>query len=177
MAVGGLDQDTLLRLLLSQRASLLGYILSIVRDTHLAEDVFQAVSLITLKKGGEVEEADRFAGWVRRTARFEALNALRKRRNAPLVIDEAVLDALEDHWGAADPDPPAADALRECVRGLTDRSRQILELRYRENVGGAALAAKLGRPVNTVYVALSRIHKTLAACVRRHLSRQGLAPL
>jgi hypothetical protein len=31
----------------------------------------------------------------------------------------------------------------------------------------------LGKPVNTVYVALSRIHRTLADCVTRRLTRIG----
>ncbi|MCI0683318.1 MAG: hypothetical protein L0Y71_14540, partial [Gemmataceae bacterium] len=39
-----MDSDRLLRLLLAQRGMLLGYILSMVRDIHLAEDVFQDAS-------------------------------------------------------------------------------------------------------------------------------------
>src|SRR5262245_10299064 len=39
-----LDSDTRLRLLLVHRGRLVGYITSVVRDAHLAEDVFQSVA-------------------------------------------------------------------------------------------------------------------------------------
>jgi RNA polymerase sigma-70 factor (ECF subfamily) len=166
MVAGGLDHDTLLRLLLRNRGMLVGYITSIVRDPHLAEDVFQAVSLITVKKIGALEDEAQFPAWVRKIARLESLNAARKQRNAPQPLDEAVLDALEPAWNAADEEPEAQDALRRCVEKLTPRNRRLVELRYRDGVAGRKLAETLSQPLNTVYVALARIHRTLAECVK-----------
>jgi RNA polymerase sigma-70 factor (ECF subfamily) len=170
------DQDQLLRLLLAQRAMLVGYITAIVRDAHLAEDVFQNVALVVLKKGHLLEAADLFPAWARKVARLEALAALRKQSNAPQLLDQSVLDVLEDHWRTLDDTPLslAAEALRECVQTLTPRARRLIELRYVEKVRGKDLAERFARPANTVYVALSRIYRTLSSCVKQRLASKGL---
>ena len=54
------------------------------------------------------------------------------------------------------------------------RARKLVDLRYRQNVSGKEVARKLSLPVNTVYVAMSRIHRTLSECVRRHLAQAGI---
>ncbi len=170
----GLEQDMALRLLLQERAMLMGYILSIVRDHHQAEDVFQNVSLLVLKKSDLVEDAAAFPGWLRKAARFEALNAIRKEGRGPEPLDEVVLDSLEAHWKAQDAATPVSvGVLRDCVQKLTPRARRLVELRYGENVSGLKLAEKFSQPLNTVYVALSRIHRALGECVRRRLVGEG----
>lgn len=172
----GLDQDTVLRLLLSQRAMLMGYILSIVRDAHLAEDVFQNVSLLVVKKSDSLQDEGSFPIWARKAARFEALNTLRKAERGAMLLDDAILDSLEAHWSAKDAAAPASVlALQGCLKKLTPRARQLVDLRYGEGLSGHGLAAKLTQPLNSVYVALSRIHRTLGECVRRQLTGEGLS--
>jgi RNA polymerase sigma-70 factor (ECF subfamily) len=169
-----LDQDTALQLLLGRRAMLIGYIKSIVRDPHLAEDVFQNVALLVVRKREAIPSAEAFPGWARRAARFEALAALRKRSRAPKPMGEEVLDVLDEQWSADEtPDEERARALRGCLEKLSPKSRELVRARYAEGVDGKALAHRLGKPANTIYVALSRIHRKLAECVRARLG--GLA--
>jgi RNA polymerase sigma-70 factor (ECF subfamily) len=168
----GLDPDRLLRLLLAQRGMLIGYIHAIVRDPHLAEDIFQDVSLIVMRKGGVLESEAAFPGWIRKTARFEAMNALRKYRKGTAALDDGLLDTLEGHWEAADAAEPRreVEALQKCIETLTPKVRKLVELRYRENLVGEKLAETLAQPLNTVYVALSRAHRRLGDCVRARLA-------
>jgi DNA-directed RNA polymerase specialized sigma24 family protein len=63
--------------------------------------------------------------------------------------------------------------LRKCVGELSPDAREIVRLRYVENVRGAALAEVIGKPVNTVMVALSRINRRLAKCVRIKLALEA----
>ncbi len=165
------DQDVLVRLLLAQRAMLLGYISSLVRDDHLAEDLFQDVSLVILKKGGELAEPSGFAPWARKIARLEVLNALRKREKAPRPLDAAVLDLVDGEWDAGDRKASlAVDALKSCLERLSSKARRLVELRYGEGVGGKDLAGRLAQPLNTVYVALARVHRALSECVKGRLA-------
>jgi RNA polymerase sigma-70 factor (ECF subfamily) len=170
------DQDRLLLLLLAHRAMLLGYITSIVREAHLAEDVFQNVALIVLNKGHQVSNEEQFPGWARKVARLEALSALRKQKKAPRLLDQAVLELLEDHWRAGDAvsESAAAEALRGCLEKLSPRARRLIELRFVQNLSGKALAANLAQPVNTVYVSLSRIYRVLSSCIKRGLAPEGV---
>ncbi len=169
-----LDRDTAVRLLVSGRSTLLGYIYSIVRDWGVADDVFQEVSILLLNKCEAIRDAGHFGGWIRSAARLEALNALRKRGRSPRPMGDAILDLLDAAWNAAETDTPSdqLESLRACMKKLTDRARHILRLRYSEGIKGAALAEALQQPPNTVYVALSRIHQRLAKCIEERTEEE-----
>ncbi len=173
-----LNQDTIVRLLLTHRAMVLGYLTSMVRDIHTAEDILQDVALVAMRKGGTVGAPNEFPAWIRRVARLEAMNALRKRRQALLPLSETVLQQLESHWRAQDAAfPPAAvGALRKCLERLSDRARELVQLRYADGIKGKDLADRLARPLNTVYVTLTRVHRALGDCVRTRmrLSAEGM---
>jgi RNA polymerase sigma-70 factor (ECF subfamily) len=158
-------------LLLRERVKLLAYIRAIVRDDDLAEDVFQEVALLALHKREEIGDVQHFLGWMRLTSRHRALKSLRRRRHH-LLLDEALLDRLEEHW--AEYDAPAGtdlvDALRHCLERLSPKARDLVRLRYGEGVSGRMLAEAVGQSLNTVYVALSRIHRSLGECIRRRLT-------
>jgi RNA polymerase sigma-70 factor (ECF subfamily) len=167
-------QERSVGLLLSHRAMLLAYIVSIVRDPDLAEDVFQNVAIVVLDKAAVVTRDEEFPAWARRVARFESLAALRKRKRTPELLDPSVLELLEDHWSAGDGAPaPARKALRECVEKLSPYARQLIQMRYVDDLSGQEVAERLNRSPNTVYVALSRTYRHLAGCVQRRLAREG----
>lgn len=165
------DQDLLVRILLTERTKLLGYIASIIPDHHLAEDVFQEVSVAAVRKHREIQSAGHLMGWLRKAARLRALEMRRDRSVHPVLLDPAVLDALEGQWDEQDAKSSSheVEMLRKCLQKLRGYPRQLIELRYREGISGAALAERVGRKVQTVYVALSRTHRTLAVCVERGL--------
>jgi RNA polymerase sigma-70 factor (ECF subfamily) len=169
----GMDSDRLLRLLLMHRGMLLGYILPIVRDFHLAEDVFQEASLVILKKGMVLENENDFPPWARKVVRLTAMNALRKAKRGPEILEPGVLDLLEEEWSKESSPDPSTVALRECLEQLPDKARRLVELRYVAGIPGNALAARLNQQPNTIYVALSRIYRNLSACVESRLSYEG----
>jgi RNA polymerase sigma-70 factor (ECF subfamily) len=152
---------------------LLGYILAIVRDSHLAEDVFQDASLVILKKGVGLKRESDFPLWARKVARLEALNALRKRNKTPTLLEPGVLDLLEQQWGRNENSQQYTVALRECLEKLSPKARRLIELRYIAGIPGNTLATRLNQPANTVYVALSRIYRVLSTCVRERVASEG----
>jgi RNA polymerase sigma-70 factor (ECF subfamily) len=161
-----MEPDRLLRLLLTHRGMLLGYISSIVRDFHMAEDVFQEASLIILKKGVLLNDESDFPPWARKVARLEAFNALRKQNKGPYLLEPAMLDLLEQNWQVGGGHEHSIRALRECLEKLPPKAKRLIELRYVKGLPGNILAARLKQPPNTVYVALSRIYRLLSACVK-----------
>ena len=46
---------------------------------------------------------------------------------------------------------------------------RLLAMRYEEEISGQEIADRLGRPINTVYVTLTRLHRALEECVRAQL--------
>ncbi len=68
-----LSESDLVQRLLEERVRLLAYIWAIVRDSHVAEDVFQEVSLLAVRKRSEIVDQTAFPVWLRKSARFCAL--------------------------------------------------------------------------------------------------------
>ena len=163
-----LDHDSCVRLLIRERVKLVGYIRAILGDAHAAEDVFQQVSVLVLKKSQEIHDADHFLGWMRRAARLEALNAARKSKREPLALDSRVAEMLDPHWQRYDAieSSDLIESLRTCLEKLTPNARQLVQMRYHEDLTSSQIADRLNRNVKTVYQAISRARQTLAQCVR-----------
>lgn len=166
-----LEENVAVKLILRQRSDLLGYVWSIVRDEHLAEDVFQDVFLAVLGKLDGIADEEHLQRWLRVALRLESLKALRRGRSAPALMEPGLLDALDEAWEAefAIEKAETMQSLSLCLEKLTPQARRLVETRYVDGLTGRSLAESLGRSVNAVYVGLSRAHKTLGECMRKAL--------
>ena len=106
--------------------------------------------------------------WLRRAARYKALEALREKSRAPSPFSDEVLDKLERHWEPYDEfaESTVAEMLRVCFRDLTDKQRRLLALRYATGLSSSQIAERLDMKVETVYRAITRAHRSLADCVQ-----------
>lgn len=165
-----LPADGPLRALLAERGLLLAYIQVILPDAHAAEDVLQDALLLAMRT--TFRDIDHARAWIRVTARNLALNEGRRRQRRAGALPADVLDDLEPLWDEQVQGPAMTErmaALRACCAQLPARARQLLQLRFERNLDGAGIGAAIGRPLNTVYVSLSRIYRRLAACIGRRL--------
>jgi RNA polymerase sigma-70 factor (ECF subfamily) len=167
--------DTLTRLLVREHDKLAAYTWQIVRDDHLVSEVLQEMALVATRKSEQIAGEAHFPAWARCTCRNLAMDMLRQQKRRPLLLSNSVLDLLDTRWQQYD----ATDsfnltaALRECLGGLTDHARQIVELRYGSGLPSARVAERLGRKVPTIYVAIARIHRTLHECIRRKQAEEA----
>jgi RNA polymerase sigma-70 factor, ECF subfamily len=169
-----IDQESLVILLLRERVKLLAYIRAIVRDGHLAEDIFQDVAVLAVRKRDQIRDGRHFLAWMRLTARHIALKLMRRNRHY-LLLDESLLDQMEEIWAEHDlsPDADLLEALKDCVERLSPHARELVKLRYQDGISGPRLAEVVDRQLNTVYVALSRIHRTLGDCIKKRRAAEG----
>ena len=131
--------------------------------------------MAALRKHQEIRSAGHLMGWLRHAARLSALEMRRNRAIHPMLLDNAALDALEGQWEVEDvrSSSDEMEILRKCLEKLRAYPRKLIQLRYGEGISGAALAERVDRRIQTVYVALSRAHRSLALCVERGL-KSGL---
>lgn len=156
------------RLLLQHRKVLYAYIQAIVREPGMAEDLFQEVSLVVLRRWDEFGAVRDFWSLAREIARRQALAALRREDREPVLLSEAALDAVDRGFDSVAPEVEARQrALRGCLGDLPDAWRQILRLRYWMDLSVSEVATRLAKTENTVSVTLNRIRSRLADCVRR----------
>jgi RNA polymerase sigma-70 factor, ECF subfamily len=166
------DSPQSVSLLMEERDRLFSYIWAIVGDVHLAEDVFQEVSLFVIEKRPNASDKVQFRVWLRRTARYKAIEAMRRLKKSPVCLDDAVIEKLEGHWVRYDtmPESKLVSILRECIRLLTPNGRKMITLRYVEGLRSGEIAKRLGRQVETVYQSIARAHQDLMNCVRTRLA-------
>lgn len=170
-----MDRDNVIRTLVSDRAKLLAYVWSIVRDDHAAEDLYQDVVVAAMSQIETFNDVLHILKWSRATLRNKALEHLRKQRSSASPLSADVLDVLEDHWAEQDTIAASdtADALRQCLSSLTSNARTLVEMRYGQGMRGTDIANSTGKSSHTVYVALSRAYKALGDCIRMRLAKEA----
>lgn len=170
-----IDEPTLIRALLRDRAKLHSFIWTIVHDSHLAEDVLQEVMVLVLQRRDRIEDEVHLPRWTRRAARLIAFATLRKTRSNPITLDQQVIDLLEQEWDKLDrtESSVAMEALRQCLGKLAPKAARLIQMRYGEGATSGEIAARLQQQANTVYVGLGRAHKALTECVKRELRKRA----
>ena len=122
-----------------------------------AEDIAQDALLRAWRRRSTLREADRRNQWLATIVRNEAFRQHARTRPDPTSM-------IETQEGAEDAQVVAtverAD-LHAALRRLSDRDRQLLELRYSEDLTQSAIAHRLGIPEGTVKVRLHRARDKL----------------
>jgi RNA polymerase sigma-70 factor (ECF subfamily) len=143
------------------------FVLRLVNDEALAEDLVNEVFVDVWKNAGKFEGNSQVSTWILAIARFKALSALRRRKDASL--DEAEAAAIPDT--ADNPEiclqkKDRVAILRECMSHLSRDHREIIDLVYYHEKSVDEVAEIVGVPKNTVktrmFYARKRMSELLA---------------
>jgi RNA polymerase sigma-70 factor (ECF subfamily) len=122
-----------------------------------AEDLAQDAVVRAWSKRHTLRDPDARKAWLRRIVRNEAIREYKRKRPTPS-------DTLEDWQGREDERVQAtverAD-LHAALKRLNKRDRQLVRLRYDEDMTQEAIARRLGIPLGTVKVRLHRVRAKL----------------
>lgn len=151
-----------------------GYIHAMVGDRHGADDVLQDVAVALLRKFPEYDPARPFIAWAMGIAKMQILASRRDRARAGAHLCEAAVEQLAADWQELLPEADArALALADCVQRLDPRGRELVALRYREELEPQAISERLHCTPGAVRTALSRLRSALHDCVDRRLALAG----
>jgi RNA polymerase sigma-70 factor (ECF subfamily) len=153
---------------------LLAYVLSLVSDPQLAEDIAQDTFLIAYRKIATLKNPDAFGAWLRGIARWEAFAALRK-RGAEIPFEPAVLEGMEDVFASLEQQRETErwqerfQAVEDCFRELPDKLQTVCQLHYFEDWKTQAIADHLKVGLSAVLKRLERARDAVRQCVERRL--------
>jgi RNA polymerase sigma-70 factor (ECF subfamily) len=138
-----------------------GYVQSIVRDPHEAEDITQSLFGKLLNKIQRYEQRQvPFAAWILRVARNAALDHLRARRQIPF---EEVRTTDEGH---DEVQFELFHSLREALDRLPDEQREVLVLRHVVGLSPVEIADRMKKTESAIHGLHHRGRGALKAALR-----------
>ncbi len=165
------DPNQFVLQLVAHQFKLYSYILSAVPHSSDADDVMQETCIALWEMFDQYQPGTDFGAWARSVARYRVLKFRERSRRTPLLADDNLLEQVSTVVFTQNEQLEARrKALEGCVRKLPVRDRQLLASTYDSRYRTLRQVAEaLGRPVNTVYKAVSRIHRVLSSCAQRTL--------
>lgn len=164
----GVDLERLMR---AHQADIWRFLRALGCDFAQAEDLTQETFLGLLRADFvEIDDAGTLA-WLRKAAKNLFLTSRRREKTRAVVN----LDDIEEQWAAFAGDDGAqgrVDALRECMRGLDERQREALRLRYGSDATRAELGKRLSLSEGGTKNLLERVKNSLRECVERRLRHE-----
>ncbi len=158
--------DRFMKLLVSHQGRLYQYVRMLMPRGQDVDDVLQQTFLVMWQKFDAGYPEESFYAWATRIAYLEVLKLRqRKVRDVP-VLDREILEQIAAEE-ALEPEylTHLKTLLEACLDRLSAGDRELIERRYQPGTLVAALAAELGRPVNSVSKSLGRIRRTLWKCI------------
>jgi RNA polymerase sigma-70 factor (ECF subfamily) len=143
------------------------FVLRLVRDESVAEDLISEVFLDVWRQAGRFEGRSQVSTWLLAIARFKALSALRRRSDEELDDEtaEAIEDTSDDPEVALDKKDKSA-AIRKCLQKLSAEHREIIDLVYYHEKSVEEVAKIVGIPENTVKTRMFYARKRLAELLK-----------
>lgn len=161
------------RLFLKGQHLLLGYIVALVRDPSDAEDLLHEVGVVALTRPDAPSDPAKFAAWCRGIARNLALHHWRSQRRRAEMPSDAELSLVEQAYAEAD---ASADdwerrrrALAGCFAKLGAHARELLGLRYVDELSADEIARRHRKTGVAIRMKLMRVRRALLRCMDRVL--------
>lgn len=130
-------------------------------DRMTAEDLAQQVMLAVYQKAGEFQDHRLFQGWLFAIARNELLQHWRRGQSRPQTIElEPIRAAIEEQFSAT-PERLLHTELEDWLVLLEPNERELLLLRFVEELSYEELALVLSVPLGTVKSRLFSVKEKL----------------
>ncbi len=171
------DPDLLDELISRYQYRLPRYLWTLTGSREVAEDLFQETWIRVLEKSHQFDPRWPFETWLFSIARNLALDFLRRRQPESLEVllhpgDESAVREWPDRRSATPFEIVAAGEQAERVKGvlqcLPPDAREVLVLRFQEDMDLSEIAEVVGAPLSTVK---SRLYRGLET-FRNHLEEE-----
>ncbi|MDG2220998.1 MAG: sigma-70 family RNA polymerase sigma factor [Rubripirellula sp.] len=171
-----MNRSEILHILMPERTKQVALAWSILRESNAAEDAYQDMLAKVFENENTFEGPRHLRDWSWKVLRNRCYELVRQKNYHVKLLDESILDLVDAELEERDTKdfPQRVDALHRCLEGLSEKSRQTIQMRYFDGLRGNQVAEKLGRKPDAIYKALQRIYVTLAECIQRKMP--GIEP-
>jgi len=168
-----MERSNFARMVSEQQARLRVFIRVLGVRPDAVDDIAQDAFVVAYQRRHLLEDLEDAGPWLRTIARNLVRNELRKSaRRSRIVNAQLTESALADtrHQISENWSDQWLHALKHCVDQLPDKSRALVDGRYQQNRNSMQLAEDTGGTSTSVRQSLTRLRKSLRACVEKRLS-------
>jgi RNA polymerase sigma factor (sigma-70 family) len=160
------DHSSLEALVKKHQSKIFSYIMLIVKDRHLAEDIFQDtfIKVINTLKAGSYNEEGKFLPWVMRIAHNLVIDHFRKAKRMPMVENSEDYDIFETLkiYDENIEDKIIIEQIHKDVKRLIEylpeEQKEVLKMRHYSDMSFKEIADQTNVSINT---ALGRMRYAL----------------
>lgn len=134
--------------------------LRVLRDPHAADEAAQEAMIRAWRRRTSCRTPRAPEPWVAQIARNEALR-VRASEKRQCDVAERVIHEHGPGFSHAEERLISRICVQQALAGLTLEERQLIDLRYSDDLAQPAIAALLGLPEGTVKVRLHRLRQRL----------------
>jgi RNA polymerase sigma-70 factor (ECF subfamily) len=159
-----------------EQSRLRAFVRSLGVRPEAVDDFAQDALVVAYEKIDAFDRSYSFGPWVCGIARRLVANALRKEQRHQRIISEHLTEFLvetpveEWHPLFRTDEQDRIAALTTCMEELPSYSRQLLNMKYFENLSAGVIGSRTERSANDVRQMLLRIRRALMACMEGRLT-------
>lgn len=148
-----------------------GFIMSLIGDWNQADDIFQETTSTLWQKFDQFVPGTDFLSWALKIAHFQVLSHTKKKNTQQKHFSPQTLENITEIAISSTKDSDISlEALRECMKKLSERSKMLLSLRYEDGATVQKVAQRVQQSVHTLYREYQKIHTQLFQCIRKRMA-------
>jgi RNA polymerase sigma-70 factor (ECF subfamily) len=139
-----------------------------------ADDILQETAMVMWRKFDTYVIGSNFAVWGIRIARNFVMKLNQRRFDKRIRFSSDIVRLLQESavMDADEQDDDRAQAIQQGLARLSEADAELLALKYERGYTIVKIAQKTGRPLQGLYKAMARIHKTLMRNIQIQLKAQ-----
>ena len=176
--VGDERREQFSRLVREYQAGLRAFIRAQGVIPDWVDDLAQESFLVAWRQLEQLRSEEDAGRWLRAIAKNLLANERRKVDRRTKILSRNLADVMAANcWADEGVDPHAVrfliGTMRDCLSQLPERSRALIERRYREEEKAPDLAKNLGMSCEAVRQRLVRLRRVIRECMQKKLQGEG----
>lgn len=172
-SAGG-NQQEFVQLLIEHERQLEGFIVAMVANWDVAEDIAQETKLRLWEQFDKYDRNQDFGAWARSIAYYQVLShrTIHKRSREQLFSEQFLNNVAQEEATCRDDIVAQQQYLASCFKKLNTKSRHLLVLIYSGKESIRQIARRLGRNETAVYKAVQYARGWLHRCIEDKLREE-----
>lgn len=149
-----------------------GYIISLSGHDNDCDDILQETNIFLWEQKDKFKSGSNFKAWAFKVAYFKSMASRRDSiRRGEVVFSEDItqrISAEADSYFSSQSD--TVNAMRFCLGKLSTDHLKLINVKYQQKKSLSSFALQTGKSINAIHKAISRIRRSLRACIDKQLS-------